>query len=308
MTSPEQTPTGLTRRQLRELRATDAVPVISAETPVAQTDAPATRSEARAVAQPVTPAPPQAPAEAPRAMSRRELRALLGAESGATGVVAPIEPAVHVEPPFEAGVETPAATLPPASPRWAERPPADSAPASLAVPAAPVATPVPAVPAPIREVAEPETGGTSYAPVPFDDVLSPPDTARSARITPTMLIMSDPSQRRGPDAPLDARGEVLVTGVYQLPSSLGSQGHVAGTTDGLEVDAALFDRELDLASSPTPIAASSAISTSKPAAEVIRQPLPEKRGKLVMGLAITAGGLMIALSAALILAFMNGVF
>ena len=298
MTSPEQTPTGLTRKQLRELRETGAVPVISAEPRTADVGDPAGHDDVRASAEPeVVPAA----APAPRALSRRELRALMSAESGATGVVAAPEPVGHTPPPPEPGGYglAPVAGLPPAEPAHAD----------VAVTAAALAAaPVPAVPVPAREPAEPETGGTSYAPVPFDDLLSPPDTARSARVTPTMLIMTDPAQQRGPDGPLDARGEVLVTGVYQLPSSLGSQGHVAGTTDGLEVDAALFDRELDLSSSPTPIAASSAISTSKPAAEVIRQPLPEKRGKLVMGLAITAGGLMIALSAALILAFMNGVF
>src|SRR5690606_33562173 len=102
-------------------------------------------------------------------------------------------------------------------------------------------------------------------------------------------------------------GEVLITGSYELPKGIGSQGHAHGTTDGKEVDAVLIDGELPPSSSPTPIAASSAASTVKPAGEVIRPPAPEKGNKLMITLAITAGGLALALAVALIVAFTTNV-
>lgn len=67
-----------------------------------------------------------------------------------------------------------------------------------------------------------------------------------------------------------------MTGSYELPKGLGSQGHAHGTTDGKDVDAVLIDGELPPASSPTPIAASAAVSTIKPAGEVIRPPAPKR--------------------------------
>lgn len=70
----------------------------------------------------------------------------------------------------------------------------------------------------------------------------------------------------------------------------------------------LIDGELPPTSSPTPIAASSAVSTSKPAGEVIRPPAPETGNKLMFTLAIVAGGLALALAAVLVVAFTMNVF
>jgi hypothetical protein len=109
-------------------------------------------------------------------------------------------------------------------------------------------------------------------------------------------------------APVTATGEVLITGTLNLPEGLGSIGHAPGAADGKEVDAVLVDGELPAHSSPTPIAASAAISTVKSAGEVIQPPTPEKGSKLMMALAITAGVLALALVGVLILAFVTGVF
>lgn len=109
-------------------------------------------------------------------------------------------------------------------------------------------------------------------------------------------------------APVTATGEVLITGTLNLPEGLGSIGHAPGAADGKEVDAVLVDGELPAHSSPTPIAASSAISTVKSAGEVIQPPTPEKGSKLMMALAVTAGVLALALVGVLILAFVTGVF
>jgi hypothetical protein len=108
--------------------------------------------------------------------------------------------------------------------------------------------------------------------------------------------------------PIASTGELLITGTYALADGIGSQGHAHGKADGRDADAVLLDGELAPASSPTPIAASSAVSTSKSAGEVIRPPVPDKGNKLMLTLAIVAGGLALALAATLIIAATTGVF
>jgi len=58
----------------------------------------------------------------------------------------------------------------------------------------------------------------------------------------------------------------------------------------------------------TPIAASSAVSTIKPAGEVIRPPAPEKGNRLMITLAIVAGGLALAVGVVVIIAITTNVF
>ena len=70
----------------------------------------------------------------------------------------------------------------------------------------------------------------------------------------------------------------------------------------------LVDGEIPAHSSPTPIAASAAVSTVKTPGDIIKPPAPEKGSKLMMSLAITAGVLALALVGVLILAFVTGVF
>jgi len=139
----------------------------------------------------------------------------------------------------------------------------------------------------------------------FDQLLS--RTTGSTAI-PNTLIVSQAPEVAPLVAPVTATGEVIVTGTFNLPEGLGSTGHAKGTADGKEIDATLVDGELPSHSSPTPIAASAAVSTVKTPGEVIRPPAPEKGGKLMMSLAITAGVLALALVGVLILAFVTGVF
>lgn len=140
----------------------------------------------------------------------------------------------------------------------------------------------------------------------FDDLIT--RSANGSVATPNALILSQ-SPDGGPIvAPVTATGEILITGTFNLPEGLGSTGHAPGTADGKEVDAVLVDGELPAHSSPTPIAASSAISTVKTPGEIIKPPAPEKGGRLMLTLAITAGVLALALVGVLILAFATGVF
>ena len=126
--------------------------------------------------------------------------------------------------------------------------------------------------------------------------------------TGNALILSQTPSAPPLVAPVTATGEVLITGSYNLPEGLGSTGHANGTADGKETDAVLVDGELPAHSSPTPIAASAAISTVKNGGDLIKPPTPEKGGRLMLTLAITAGVLALALVGVLILAFVTGVF
>lgn len=137
----------------------------------------------------------------------------------------------------------------------------------------------------------------------FDQLLSRTTGSISA---PNALIVSQAPEVSPLVAPVTATGEVLVTGTFNLPEGLGSTGHAKGTADGKEIDATLVDGELPSHSSPTPIAASAAVSTVKMPGEVIKPPAPEKGSRLMMSLAITAGVLAIALVGVLIVAFATG--
>ena len=139
----------------------------------------------------------------------------------------------------------------------------------------------------------------------FDQLLT---RTTGAIAIPNALIVSQAPEVAPLVAPVTATGEVIVTGTFNLPEGLGSTGHAKGTADGKEIDATLVDGELPSHSSPTPIAASAAVSTAKAPGDVIKPPVPEKGGKLMMSLAITAGVLALALVGVLILAFVTGVF
>jgi hypothetical protein len=141
----------------------------------------------------------------------------------------------------------------------------------------------------------------------FDDVLD--GTASNSQHGASTALIFTPSPGLGSlSGPIASTGEILVTGTYALPAGLGSQGHALGAADGRAAVAGFMDSELAPASSPTPIAASSAVSTSRPAGEVIRPPAPDKSNKLMITLAIVAGGLAIVLAATLVIAFTTGVF
>ena len=142
----------------------------------------------------------------------------------------------------------------------------------------------------------------------FDELLTVGASTGSQHSAPNALIFTPSPGEGSLSGPVASTGEILVTGSYELPQGMGSQGHALGTTDGKDVDAVLIDGELPPASSPTPIAASSAVSTIKPAGEVIRPPAPEKGNRLMITLAIVAGGLALAVGVVVIIAITTNVF
>lgn len=140
----------------------------------------------------------------------------------------------------------------------------------------------------------------------FDQLLSRSTSGSSS--APNALIVSQTTGSSPLIAPVAATGEVLITGTFNLPEGLGSLGHTPGTADGKDIDSVLVDGELPAHSSPTPIAASAAISTIKSSGEIIKPPAPEKGNKLMVSLAITAGILAAALLGVLAVAMISGVF
>ena len=145
-------------------------------------------------------------------------------------------------------------------------------------------------------------------PASFDQLLTRGSAATGSLAASNALILSQTPDTGSFTSPIAGTGEVLVTGTYNLPDSFGSTGTSRGSSDGEEIDAILVDGELPATSSPTPIAASSAISTIKSAEDIIKPPAPEKGSRLMIALGITAGALALALMGVLIVALFTGAF
>lgn len=143
-------------------------------------------------------------------------------------------------------------------------------------------------------------------PASFDQLLGRGSTATGALSAPNALILSQTPETGSFTSPIAATGEVLITGTFSLPDSFGATGTMPGAADNQETDAVLVDGELPASSSPTPIAASSAISTIKSAEDIIKPPAPEKGSRLMLALVITAGALALALTGVLIVALVTG--
>ncbi|WP_396656798.1 hypothetical protein [Microbacterium sp.] len=331
MSTPEQPHgPGLTRKQLREIRMTGATPVMTPATstepeaaapeapPAPQPPAPAVHLP-RPAEEPVTSPPPRPDAQVDLGVAPLTRRQAREQERIRTASVPVISPMTETTPPAP---QTPAAQ--PAA-TWSPAP--ASAPVAERPAASPVSSPTvvaerdqehESAPEPtdadIRPVVRPGFGATLLdspepaAPLPpsFDELIARGSSTTGSVATPNALILTPTGAPL--TSPVTATGEVLITGTFALPDGLGSQGHAHGAADGKDVDAVLIDGELPAASSPTPIAASAAVSTVKGTGDMIRPPAPEKGGKLMLGLAVTAGVLAAALIGVLIVAFVTGVF
>lgn len=303
MSTPDQPDTPqLTRRQLREMRNTASTPVI-------------TPADAEKASQPAEPTPPVV-APLPRAAE-------------------PVE--VAEAPPAAADVDVEAPSFTRRAARRQERlrtasvPVADETPAPAATSSETGSEARPEDVAPADAVAEnaPEIAQDEERPVvaptfgsgllagesveidlpaSFDQLLTRGSTATGALSAPNALILSQTPETGALVSPITGTGEVLITGTFSLPESFGSTGTMPGRTDNKETDAVLVDGELPASSSPTPIAASSAISTIKSAEDIIKPPAPEKGSRLMLALVITAGALALALTGVLIVALVTGAF
>ncbi len=352
---PESTP--LTRRRLREIRATGATPIIppaDAEVDADARETPAPEPAAPVVATPLpraaapAPVPPAPLADAAvdlgvSPLTRRQARTQ---ERIRTASV----PVIQVDAiPLQAATVVPPATQPATAPDPADEDDRPEEAEAAAEPVSAVATvaatdderaqdlaePEPEAAsevhtavesddaveseeedAPVSSVVNPALGSGLLAgeqpavsiPPSFDQLIARSGSGSGSTSTPNALILSQ-TPAATPLAPISSTGEVLITGSFDLPAGLGSKGHAHGTTDGKDVDATLIDGELPASSSPTPIAASAAISTARHSGEeIIRPPAPEKGNKLMLALVVTAGVLALALVGVLILAVTTGVF
>ena len=144
-------------------------------------------------------------------------------------------------------------------------------------------------------------------PASFDQLIARGGSTTGSATATNALILSQTPTSAPLAGAVTATGEILVTGTLSLPEGLGSTGSDPRLSDGKEIDALLVDGgELPAASSPTPIAASAAISTIKGSGDIIKPPAPEKGSRLMFTLAITAGVLALALVGVLILGFISG--
>lgn len=324
----------LTRRQARQQERirTASVPVITPEVVAAHAATQSTPPTFAFAPAPVVSAPVAAPQPVVTEEPRESLFASPAPDQGAdvstdSGVHALFGVQRVVDEPAEAPAR--AAAEAPAAAETTQRtlaPAFEALPASIADPHAgfddvltapdrPLIEEV--APADAKAVVNPQFGAGLLSVEPAGPVAEPADDlapsfdqllsrSTGAIPLPNTLIVSQAPEVSPLVAPLTATGEVLVTGSFQLPEGLGSTGHAKGTADGKEIDATLVDGELPSHSSPTPIAASAAVSTVKMPGEVIKPPVPEKSSKLMMSLAITAGVLGLALVGVLILAFVTG--
>ncbi|MDQ1203705.1 hypothetical protein [Microbacterium sp. SORGH_AS_0862] len=319
MSNPDQPSTPpLTRRQMRDLRNTGSTPIQTTQ------DAPASEPEPKP--EPAAPLPraaePAVVPPAPRAdasvdlgvspLTRRQAREQERIRTASVPVITPDTAAQAQAPtptvkPAEEDSSSPdtggmtALFTPAADERPADEMPLAAAEAALADEPAPVVSPQ--LGSALLEGGVPEVA----LPPSFDHLLTREGSTGSVA-TPNALILSQTPSADAFTSPIAATGEVLITGTFALPEGLGSRGHAPGTTDGKEADAVLVDGELPPASSPTPIAASAAISTIKSADEIIRPPAPEKGSRLMLVLAITAGALALALVGVLVFAVSTGLF
>jgi len=341
MTEPEQPETPpLTRKQMREIRNTGATPVITTDA------AAAAAADADAVeAAPAPPAPLPRAAEpvvvpvAPIAdaavdlgvspLTRRQARQHERIRTASVPVITPDVAAAHAA---STAVPQPISSVPGAG--TAEEPATEDsgAPVVPALQPSSVDEPTAAesdaieelIPTEVEDgtgeaeeaerVVSPLLGAAVIAGEPVEIDLPPSFDQLLARGSAgsigasNALILSQAAGDMPIVAPVTATGEVIVTGTFNLPEGLGSTGHALGTTDGKEADAVLVDGELPAHSSPTPIAASAAISTVKTAGDVIKPPAPDKGNRLQLWLAITAGVLGLALATLLIVLVSTGGF
>ncbi|MFT4214043.1 MAG: hypothetical protein QM622_04625 [Microbacterium sp.] len=310
---PESAP--LTRRQLRELRNTAATPVITTGGIPIETDAePAApvvvqpASEAEPVVLSAAPPAPQnvdlsAPVLTRRAARQRERLRTASVPVVSAEAVAEVEADSEPTAPADETVDPGADVAPPETADAATAPVTDAAPVDDV---APVEEERPVVAADFGSSLLAGDGVELELSPSFDGLLARGAATTGSIAAPNALILSQTPDTGAFVSPVAATGEVLVTGTYALPESLGSTGTLPGSADGKDVDAALLDGELPSASSPAPIAASAAISTIKSAEDIIKPPAPEKGSRLMLVLGITAGTLALALVGVLIIALTTG--
>jgi hypothetical protein len=311
----------LTRRQLRELErarlaGNDEQQVPSVELPFAAAPAsppadlrPVLATEAQLPAAPEK-EEPTAHAAPLVPLTRRQLRALQQAQESQSASIqaAPVSPASESpeQPASRPVADVPIASLPlpqlaPAAPQVIADAPAPEIPAAFtSAPEVIDEVPTGLTTGEVRAY-QPPTGHWSLgANENFDDVIasgvadahsrsvesSGASTSSSALIIPVVPSAVDMT------GPLNATGEILLTGSIDLPRGLGSTGQIQGHFDGSDIDRMLDQHDRDASSNSIvePVAATRAIATHAPAASTNIVPPKKTSHKVGAIVGSVAGG------------------
>lgn len=144
--------------------------------------------------------------------------------------------------------------------------------------------------------------------LPFDQFMTGGTGASGSPTTTNALILPSVPQQGSISGPLTATGEILITGSYDLPRSLGSSGHHPSNFDSSDMDASESDDDGG-GYNPTvaPVSASRAVSTHASTRGVLTP--PQKRGTTLPGvLAVTAAVLAVGVVALIVLGYVFHIF
>ncbi|WP_022880980.1 hypothetical protein [Gryllotalpicola ginsengisoli] len=292
-TSVDEVPATFRGPETQTEQPASAAPTIPAPADVRPVLSEQKSDEQTAGGAPSSEQPTGSPAAAPvQPLTRRQLRALLQAQqsanSGSAQAPAPIAQAPVEQRAPETSVPTP--------PVIAEAPAPEPTPPTVASPPVIDEAPVQPTTGEIRAY-QPPAGHWSLGNTDdFDELVAPDTTGGSS--TSSALIMPVVPSAADMTGPLNATGEILLTGSIDLPRSLGSTGQIQGRFDGVELDRMIDQHEGDApdSSSVEPVAATRAISTHAPASSVITP--PKQTGHRVGAIVGSVAGGVAALAAA----------
>ena len=266
--------------------------------------------------EPVAPAPAQYPgAAAPepttpeRTLTRRELRAMLDANSAEAfdldldddPVAPPAMPGPVAAPHAAPFPPQPAPTRTPAP----HQPAPTRAPAPHQVTESAIADEPAAAPKPVGHWTDQLNAPVDRA-EPFDQLLSRGGMSHGVPTTTNALILPTLPDHMPMGNSMASSGEVIVTGSVDLPRSYGAAGVHPSQIDSSDVDR-LFDQIEDGAGVGAPVAATRAISTQGPARAMMAPPKKEGMNAPLV-LAVTAGVLALGVVATLVIGAVAGLF
>ncbi|SKC48495.1 hypothetical protein [Okibacterium fritillariae] len=144
---------------------------------------------------------------------------------------------------------------------------------------------------------------------PFDRIIARGVEAAEAQAASNALILPTMPSNDSLTGPISSNGNVIVTGSIDLPASLSSTGQHPNYFDKAELDT-MFEADEDAApaTAGTPVSAARAVSTHTQTGDVINPPAPSRDHRLLIILAITAGALLTAVLAVVIVGFVVGAF
>jgi hypothetical protein len=143
---------------------------------------------------------------------------------------------------------------------------------------------------------------------PFDQLLSRGVAAGGVPTTTNALILPVVAHQGGVSGPINATGEIMITGSIDLPRSLGATGQHPNHFDSSDVDRMLDQLDEGApASSVSPVSASRAVSTHTSTRNVMTPP-KKHVVSLPAVLAITAAVLAIGVAALFVAGYVFQIF